>query len=58
MITNKETNAEMGQGGEAMAEDHQTQLDQRNKLAHKSNEITKTLARIQSTTTAIPTTGE
>ncbi len=41
-----------------MAEDHQTQLDQRNKVARTSDEITKTPAWIQRTTTAIPTTGE
>jgi hypothetical protein len=58
MITNKETHAETGQGGDAMAEDHQTQLDQRNKPARNSNEITKTPAWTQRTTKVIPTTGE
>ncbi len=63
MITNKETNVETGQGGEVMAKEHQTQLEQdhpegRNKPACKSNEITTTLARTQRTTTVIPTMGQ
>jgi hypothetical protein len=63
MITNEETNAETGQGGEVMAKEHQMQLEQdhpegRNKPARKSDEITTTPARTQRTTTAIPTTGE
>jgi hypothetical protein len=63
MITNKETNVETGPGGEVMAKEHQTQLEQdhpegRNKPACKSNEITTTPTRTQRITTVIPTTGD
>ncbi len=63
MIANKETNAETGQGGEVMAKEHQTQLEQdhpegRIKPACKSNEIITTPAWTQRTTMVIPTMGE
>jgi hypothetical protein len=63
MITNKETNAETGQGEEVMVKEHQTQLEQdhsegKNKPACKNNEITMTLAWTPRTTTVIPTMEE
>jgi hypothetical protein len=63
MINKEAINAETGCASKATAEGQRTHLERekqegRNKLAHKSNNITMTPARTQRITDLISTTGE